>query len=90
MPLKTVCLPPTFSTFDRGSYTLDRIFSRNEDMTLTVIFDVLSDKTGQKNEFQFFRFRQTNYETAQYILYNLLIFIFLIAISKRKSIAFHC
>ena len=34
-------------------------------MTLTVIFDVLSDKTGQKNEFQFFRFRQTNYETAQ-------------------------
>ena len=36
-------------------------------MTLTVIFDVLSDKTGQKNEFQFFRFRQTNYETAHYL-----------------------
>ena len=35
-------------------------------MTLTVIFDVLSDKTGQKIEFQFFRFRQTNYETAHY------------------------
>ena len=65
--LKNCITFATFSTFDQGSYTLDRIFSRNEDMTLTVIFDVLSDKTGQKIEFQFFRFRQTNYETAHYI-----------------------
>ena len=35
----------TFSTFDKSFDTLDDKFSRNEDMTLTIIFDVLSDKT---------------------------------------------
>ena len=36
---------PRFSTFGKSFDILDHKFSRNEDMTLAIIFDVLSHKT---------------------------------------------